>query len=488
MEETSPVKCIEGGVLVDLCMQRSGKRGSGCNVPNKGKKLPRSADGSLGASKGFPTPLTSSLMPPKPPRMKVREYAWRRNEICMLIRLLKPSEIKKEKENHREGGEVTAPHLSYEKAMTSLSLYDKAMRSLSLSRQKLEGENQQDSGYTDHRKLGTDQIIPIYQCKTSMYSAKPSESRKEQKESQLKVPGLSLLHQSDVMDDGIKVDPGRQRNVNKLVARKHYTASEHSSSHVKEDHNSSMTISKQFLVQLAFIFIMVINVIRSGLNMNLLKLKWVIGLAAVVCGRAGCVEPAGSPPTVPPDSFGGKRFYAYILPSTNVYASWMNCFDRYIKNLESEYRTMEFYKLAYLYICAFDSSWVSWEHATLSSKIATLACNKLYTLVYLLSEWSNSIIRIHDKYHRHFLFGLALACKASSQIQYILLRFRTNWRELRPLVTPWAYGIKVSFKPCIGQKQFMPLYAQVSHFPPSLLLLLSLLSLLSLFSSALLLC
>ena len=30
---TSPVKCIEGGVLVDLCMQRSGKRGSGCDAP-----------------------------------------------------------------------------------------------------------------------------------------------------------------------------------------------------------------------------------------------------------------------------------------------------------------------------------------------------------------------------------------------------------------------------------------------------------------------
>ena len=35
VEATSPVKCIEGGVLVDLCMQRSGKRGSGCDVPNK---------------------------------------------------------------------------------------------------------------------------------------------------------------------------------------------------------------------------------------------------------------------------------------------------------------------------------------------------------------------------------------------------------------------------------------------------------------------
>ena len=80
-----------------------------CDVPNKGKKLPRSADGPLGVSKGFPTPLTSSLMPPKPPRTKVREDAWRKNEICMFIRLLKPSESKKKKENHREGGEVRTP-------------------------------------------------------------------------------------------------------------------------------------------------------------------------------------------------------------------------------------------------------------------------------------------------------------------------------------------------------------------------------------------
>ena len=196
VKETSPVKCIEGGVLVDLCMQRSDKRGSGCDVPNKGEKLPRSADGSLGASKGFPTPLTSSLMPPKPPRTKVREYAWRRNEICMLIRLLKPSEIKKEKENHREGGEVTAPHLSYEKAMTSLSRYEKAMTSLSHSRQKAEGGNRRDSFYIHRRKLVTDKIIPIYQYKTSMYSVKPSEDRKEQKESQFKWAARSPLHQT----------------------------------------------------------------------------------------------------------------------------------------------------------------------------------------------------------------------------------------------------------------------------------------------------
>ena len=328
----------------------------------------------------------------------------------MFIRLLKPSESKKKKEIHREGGEVTAPHLSYGKAMMSLSRYEKAMTSLSLSRQEAEGENRRDSFYMHRRKLVTGEITPIYQYKTSMYSVKPSEDRKEQKESQFKWADLSLLHQSDVMDDGIKVEVGTRENVNKLVGRQHHTASKHSCSHVKEDDNSSMTISEQFLVQLAFIFIMVVNAIRSGLNVNSLKLKWVIGLATLVCGRTGCVEPAGSPPTLPPDSFGGKRFEASILLSTNVYASWMHYFDRYSKNLDFEYGTRSFYKLVYLYICAFDSSWMTWEHAILSSKIATLACNKLYTLVYLLSEWSFSVIRIHDKYHRQFLVGLALAC------------------------------------------------------------------------------
>ena len=218
------------------------------------------------------------------------------------------------------------------------------MTSLSHSRQKAEGGNRRDSVYIHRRKLVTDKTIQIYQYKTSMYSVKPSEDREEQKESQFKWAARSQLHQNhDVMDDGIKVVAGRRENVNKLVAREHYTASEHSSSLVKADHNSSMTISKQFLVQLAFIFIMVINVIRSGLSKNSLKIKWVIGLATLVCGNGERLESAGSPPVVPPDTFGGKRFYAYILPYTNIYASWMNGFDRYIKNLDSEYGTMRFY-------------------------------------------------------------------------------------------------------------------------------------------------
>ena len=270
---------------------------------------------------------------------------------------------------------------------------------------------------------------------------------------------------NDVMDDGIN----RGGDVNRLVARKHYATTKHSFSHIREWLKTTLNISKHTLVQLAIICAVVINLIGRGLNMNLLKLICIAGLAVVVCqecGRTRCARTALETITFTGNVFGRIHINVYISPFANVYASWMDYFDIYTRNLESEYRIMIFYKLVYLYICAFYLSWVSCEWATLSSNI-------LYTLVYLLLKWINSVIRIHDKYQSCFLVGLALTCKASSQIRYILLHYRSNWRELRPLVTPWANCIKESIEPCIGQKRFMPSHAQVSH------LLLSLLSLLS---------
>ena len=112
------------------------------------------------------------------------------------------------------------------------------------------------------------------------------------------------------------------------------------------------------------------------------------------------------------DNVYSKRFWREthkcIFLFADVYASWIDYFDIYTRNLESEYRIMIFCKLVYLYICAFYLSWVSCEWATLSSDI-------LYTLVYLSLKWINSVIRIHDKYQSCFLVGLALTCKASSK-------------------------------------------------------------------------
>ena len=56
MEATSPVKSMEGSVLVDLCMPRSGKRGSGVTRQKSADRFPKSSDGFSKSSKGFPPP------------------------------------------------------------------------------------------------------------------------------------------------------------------------------------------------------------------------------------------------------------------------------------------------------------------------------------------------------------------------------------------------------------------------------------------------
>ena len=62
VEVTGPDNCIEGSVLVDLCRQRSGQRGSGCDAPRTSEELPM--------------PMASSPRPPTLPAVQVRQYSW----------------------------------------------------------------------------------------------------------------------------------------------------------------------------------------------------------------------------------------------------------------------------------------------------------------------------------------------------------------------------------------------------------------------------
>ena len=100
MDATGPNSCIKGRVLVDLCKQRFGKRGSGCNASAEIYKWPTSADGSCKSSDGFPTLVTPPLRPPKLARTGRKQYSWRnssKREVCMHLRILKPFEFRKEK-------------------------------------------------------------------------------------------------------------------------------------------------------------------------------------------------------------------------------------------------------------------------------------------------------------------------------------------------------------------------------------------------------
>ena len=58
-----------------------------CDAPAEIFKLPASAGESCESAEGFPTPVTSPLSPPKPPRTRVKQYSWRnsslKKEVCM---------------------------------------------------------------------------------------------------------------------------------------------------------------------------------------------------------------------------------------------------------------------------------------------------------------------------------------------------------------------------------------------------------------------
>ena len=67
VEATGPDKRIE----VSVCMQRSGRRESGCDAPNVSEELP--------------TPVASPPRTPTPPAAQVRQYSWRhyaKKEVC----------------------------------------------------------------------------------------------------------------------------------------------------------------------------------------------------------------------------------------------------------------------------------------------------------------------------------------------------------------------------------------------------------------------
>ena len=154
MEALDPDNCIEGNALVDLCRQRSGWRGSGCDVPRSSEELPEPSS----------SPPTSTHRP----AVQVNQFSWRCNaktdkrfhdkrrefvnsdkysnhasvlptqqaplvsqeHLQAVVRKVAKSERFKGKK-HQEFVVKTLPHSNCQKLMMSLPL----------SRQKAEGEN-----------------------------------------------------------------------------------------------------------------------------------------------------------------------------------------------------------------------------------------------------------------------------------------------------------------------------------------------------------
>ena len=121
----------------------------------------------------------------------------------------------------------------------------------------------------------------------------------------------------------------------------------------------------------------------------------------------------------------GKRLVIYIFPSTDFWASQVYHFDAYTVNLELDDNFKVFFDLVYLYIFTFYRSWPSCSWATYTADIFV----NIYTLVYFSSKVIVLIIKSHDKYQSIILIGLTHAEKASSGNRYILVHYRSYWRE-----------------------------------------------------------
>ena len=293
-EATGPDDYIEGSVLVDLCMHRSGQRGNGCDAPNVSEELP--------------TPMASPPRPPTPPAAQVRQYSWHhyakkkgdlydirrefvgpnkqtirvtpslsqqaplvsKAHLMAVVRRVERSERSKGK--HLRDSVFKGLHQSCGKNITSLLP----------SRQKSERVSQQYSVIRDNAKRSNsemNQLVHASQYADDKYTLKPSKARKEKGEVKFKRPESTNC-------DVIKLDSDviiRDVEVNKPVARKRYAPKKHSFVHTKEFLKSTLSMCSQTFTEVALMLAVVISVVRSGLNIKLPRRICTSGLASVGC-------------------------------------------------------------------------------------------------------------------------------------------------------------------------------------------------------------
>ena len=223
VEVTGPDKNIEGSVLVELCMQRSGRRESGCDAPN--------------ASEELPTPVASLPRSPTPPAAQVRQYSWRhyaKKEVCLYIHTLKPLK----------------------------------------ARQKSETENQQYSVIRDNAERSNselNQLVHVSQYANNIHTLKPLKTMKEEDDLKFKCPGsTSCQNHSDVI-------------VNKPVARKQYAQKKHSLVSTKGFLKSTLNVYNQTFTKVALMLAVVISILGGVLNVKLPGRINTIGTASLVC-------------------------------------------------------------------------------------------------------------------------------------------------------------------------------------------------------------
>ena len=339
-----------------------------------------------------------------------------------------------------------APQLSREKNMTSL-LH---------SGRKAERESQQVSTIGEYNNLGIKPIDHISRKTNNIYTLKLSKARKEAKEIRFKYPGSMNcdVMMSDVIVTGTNNDV-TIGDVNKPIARKRYTLMKHSLAQLKRFRNNSLSITSQIFTKMALIIAITITILGGMLNVTWPEGKSAIGTSSrssrsseLAKSRTHIRCHGYAEPEFARDILAGKHSHAYLFPSADFWASCLYHFNMYIVNLESDHNFAIFCELIYLYIYNVYRSGASCNWAIYPEVISVNIC----TLVYFSSNLIVLLIKSHDKYQSLILIGLVRAEETNSGNRSILVHYRSYWKELRPLVTPWAFCIKEGIEPWKSQK------------------------------------
>ena len=369
VEATGPDKCIERSILVDLCMQRSGRRESGCDAPNTSEELP--------------TPMASFPRPPTLPAAQMRQYSWRhyaKKDECLY-------DIRREFVGANKQTNRASPFLSQQAPLVAKAhlmavvrrverserfkgkhLRDfvfkglhqsrgKNLTSLLPSRQKSEGESQQCSVIRDNTERNNselNQLVHVSQYTNNKRTLKPSKTRKEEGEVKFKRPGsTNCQHPSDVIVSDVVV--------NKLVARKHYAQKKHSLVHTKGFLKSTLSVCSQTFTKVALMLAIVISILGGVLNVKLPGRISTIGSSSSCSRSSELAKPRTtihchgystlSEPMLTRNILAGKHLDTYIFPSADFWASRVYCLYIYTVNLESDDNFTVFYDL--IYICIY---------------------------------------------------------------------------------------------------------------------------------------
>ena len=145
---------------------------------------------------------------------------------------------------------------------------EKTMTSLWLSRQKSERDNQPYSVILDDAEHRNTEIGHVSPYENDRSTLKPLKAKKEVEKAKFKCPE-SLNY--DVMADDATLNSdviNRDNNVNKPVDRKRYVRREHSLVPKKEFLKSICSMCRKTWTNFALILVIVMSIIRGGVNIN----------------------------------------------------------------------------------------------------------------------------------------------------------------------------------------------------------------------------